>query len=324
MIDYLLFLSLSFVSFPRKRESIFQIAQIFFKILRVLKMNSRFRRYSLISSCSITVLLLFFPIHSTYAASSPQQNPYVHKKLCLPCFKSIQASGDIDFQIDTSAYRQMVEVSGRLKNVQAVSMEVKGKTLYIGMLAQGQKRCRTKVRICAPWLTGVSYGGGSGNIWIRQRYRSCPLCLSVYGSPNVKIDGSVRLCQLVAGEDAKIWMYWVNSIDCYVKAMDGARVCLAGVANTLEVNSFGRAWINTRYLRARRAFIKSYDNSRVDVSAICSLNALASQHSGIYYYQDPRFQAPYMQCAGSVVDMTKIYYPCCDLCDRACCKNSWH
>lgn len=277
----------------------------------------------------ITILLLFFLTNSAVAAirySRAPKNPYVSKQLQLPYFQAIQANGNVDLQIDGSPYGQSVCISGRLKDTQAVRMFVKGKTLYIASYARCQPSCRVKVRLAISRLDQLNYTQGTGNISIKQSWPSYryPLSLNICGNPKVSINGNVRLCKLVAGGNAEISLYWINSDDLYLRAMNKARVCLAGTVGTLEAYTFQSAWINARYLRAKRAFVKSYNSSRIDVRVVCSLNALASQNSGIYYYQDPKFQAPYMQCAGSVVNMSHICYPPCSICDNACCKNGWH
>jgi hypothetical protein len=279
----------------------------------------------------IATLLLFLLANVSVAApryyfqpKPKPQNRYVCKTLSVPYFDSIWASRDMDLQIDGSSYGQQVTVSGELKSVQAIKVSMRKNTLCIVPMARKRFSCRAKIRIAVPRLKQFEYAGGSANISITQSRPSCPITMNIYGKPKVSIDGNVRLCELLVGGGTQLSIYWVNSCDFYLRATDNARICLAGIAGTFEADSFGSAWINARYLRATRAFVKSYSNSRIDVRAICSLNALASQHSAIYYYEDPRFQSPYMQCAGSVIGMTHLCCPPCDLCDRACCKNGWH
>jgi hypothetical protein len=242
----------------------------------------------------------------------------------LPYFNSIQVIGDLDVQIDGGFHRQQLEVSGRLKNVQAIKMYMKGKTLHIGTLVQPPFSPRVKIRASMPSFNQFSYGGGSGNINIKQLHPAQAVSMNIQGSPRVSINGNVRLHRLIVGGNSQLSIYWINSCDVSLTATDNAKISVAGMVGTLEADAFQCAWINARYLRAERVFVKSYGGSRVDVSAMCALNALASHYSTIYSYQDPRFQAPYMQCAGSVIQMTHLCFPPCDLCDNACCKNGWH
>lgn len=275
----------------------------------------------------ITTLLLFLLINSAYAAtrySGVPQNPYISKQLKLPYFQSIQTYGDMDLQIDGGSYRQTVGISGRRKTLQSTRMYVKGKTLYIVTLARSQMASRAKIQIVAPRLNQLNCSGGSGNIRIEHISPARPFGMDIYGNSNVSLNGNIRLRNVMVGGNTKLWVYWVNSCDCSLNAMGNAKISVAGIATTLEINAFQNARIDARYLRTKRAFIKSYGNSRVDLQAMCSLNAFASGCSTIYYYEDPRFQAPYMLRGGSVVGMTHVCCPPCDLCDRACCKNGWH
>lgn len=91
------------------------------------------------------------------------------------------------------------------------------------------------------WIK-LNYTQGTGNISIKQSWPSYryPLSLNICGNPKVSINGNVRLCKLVAGGNAEISLYWINSDDLYLRAMNKARVCLAGTVGTLEAYTFSQ------------------------------------------------------------------------------------
>lgn len=266
------------------------------------------------------------PVRQTccYSRCRVSSNPYVHKQLRFPHFDAVEVIGNVDVDIDGGACgQQQVEVSGRSKSVRAFVAFTKGRTLYVGMLAHRGSQ-RLKASICAPMLKQFNCRSGCPNITIQNLSSYCPICMNIQGRAKATINGNVRLRRLIVGGDSQVSVFWINSCDFYLKATDCAKICLAGVVKTFEADAFRSACVNARYLRARRVFVKSYDCSRADVSASCALNALASGASNIYFYQHPKFQAPFMQCAGSVVQMTDICCPPNDICDIACCKNGWH
>lgn len=252
------------------------------------------------------------------------KDSYICKQLRLPCFDGVEVIGDVDVDIEGGACGQQVEVSGRSKSVRAVVACTKGRTICIRTLAQCRGWQRPKICIRVPMLSRFNYKSGAANITIQKLSPCYPVCMDIQGRPKVTINGNIRLRRLIVGGSSEVSVFWINSCDFYLRATDCAKVCLAGVAKTFEVDAFQSASANARYLHAQRVFVKSHDCSRVDVRASCALNALASEGSYIYSYQNSRFQAPFMQCGGSVVQMTDICCPPNDICDEACCKNGWH
>jgi len=258
-------------------------------------------------------------------ANVKEQNPYIHKQISLPSsFNAVTVIGDIDVDMDGSRGQQ-VKVSGRLKDVQSVVTYVRGKTLYVTTLTKGKRTERLKMRINTLNLSQFRYDKGFGRINMQGLSSRYPIfCMNIQGAPKVNINGDLRLQKLIVGGQSQVSIYWVNSCDFSLVARDNASVCVGGIATTFEAFTCQCARINAKYLRTKRVFAKSYGCSRMDVRASCALNALASDGSAIYFYQNPRFQAPFMQRAGSVIQMTDLCCPPCGICDNACCKNGWH
>ena len=273
----------------------------------------------------IAFFFFLLPVCSVLAQSSfPLENSCVHQCFQIPPFSSIQALGDVDIQIDTSSHKYEVTISGRLKNTQTIKFEVRNSTLWINPLAQNPLLGRPKIKICMPMLLRLIYTGGCANITVNCIRLLCPLSLDIHGSPKINICGNIIPGEIVIGGGTQLLMYWINGGDFCLKATDDARVCVAGSVHTFAADSFDSSWINAKYLRTTRAFVKSHDRSRVDLRPSCSLSTLASQNSVIYYYQHPYMQTPFVQKAGSVIPMSPICYPSCKDCDAACSKNSWH
>lgn len=249
--------------------------------------------------------------------------PCVCQARHLPCFNAIDARGDFDLEINGSAYQQSFAVWDTAERLQKVKTTVENHTLHL-VAPNPSSVGRTKICIHLPYLKQLHYTDGAANIAIHRLKPYQPLGMTLEGYAKVYVNGNVNLRQLVVGNNAQLSLYWLNTHDLSLKATDNARICLAGIVGTLETEASQASWINARYLRAAQVFAKSYNRARIDLHPTCALNALACDQSGIYFYRNPRFQAPYVQCTGSVVTMTDTCYPPCSLCDNACCKNGWH
>jgi hypothetical protein len=276
----------------------------------------------------ILFLLSFFllSIQDIALAKSypPSENAYLEKSFRLPAVNAIDVHGDIDVEIKTGCWGQHIDLAGKRSQVESVRMQVKGSTLWVGALNCCRSHTRPKVYLRLPALAQLAYSGGGADISVNGLSENFPVAMMFQGSPHVELKGNVNLYRLIAGGRSRVFIYWINTCEPCIRAMDDAEICIGGIADTLVIDAYQSARVDARYVRTRRAFVKTYGCSRADICVMKSMNILASGRSNVYYYQDPKFQAPLLQCAGSVIKMTDICYPPCWLCDNACCKNGWH
>jgi hypothetical protein len=281
----------------------------------------------------ILTCCIFLFIAASAEANSQSINKsktvYTHKTIRLPYFNAVHITGDVNLEIDTTSCRRCITVEGSRETLKNIKMSAKKAILSITIPKCATKcKCacpppKIRMRICTPLLNQFTYAEGDGNININLTSTANCSCIRLKGNSKTNINGDLHLQKLLLGGKTNLSIAWLNSCDFYLEATDKARIGIAGRVGVLEANVSGLAWVNARYLNAQCAFVKTQDRSRLDVRVSKSLNALASQSSRIYYYQDPKFQAPYMQSRGSVINMTYNCCPPCDLCDSACCKNGW-
>lgn len=122
------------------------------------------------------------------------------------------------------------------------------------------------------------------------------------GDVNVKVKGMTNLETIKYAGSGNLSLYWVNSPDLEVLGFGKAKVHLAGTAHYLHAITHDKSELDARYLRVNKAYVKAKDYSTIRMLPIKELNALASEHGHIYYYQPPKFEAAYMAENGAVLD----------------------
>ncbi|KTC70240.1 hypothetical protein Lbir_1823 [Legionella birminghamensis] len=132
------------------------------------------------------------------------------------------------------------------------------------------------------------------------------LHLRMSGKPRVKLAGIERINTLDLEGDGALSMYWVKSDTLTIRAGGNAFIQLGGVANKIDVCLHDKARFNGRYLRAKRAFVKTYENSVAELSVVNRQHTLASDASNIYFYNIPEMKTDFMAFDGSVLDMRDL------------------
>lgn len=97
------------------------------------------------------------------------------------------------------------------------------------------------------------------------------------------------------------------SFDHYkLSAKDHAHVVVAGHARRLDANLEDQSKLNSMCLYSRTLFVDTANDAQAKVRNYYGLSALASGHSTIYYYQDPKMVAEYLRKSGSVLRMNGL------------------
>lgn len=99
-----------------------------------------------------------------------------------------------------------------------------------------------------------------------------------------------------------------------VNEKDQSSVRVSGLSQRVDATLKGDSTLDTLCLKSRTLFIDTTDNASARVINYFGLSALASKHSNIYYYQDPKMVAEYLRTSGSVMRMvgletTHCHYP---------------
>lgn len=129
------------------------------------------------------------------------------------------------------------------------------------------------------------------------------LRLRLAGNAHLALRGKVSLVSVLMRDHSWLSLYWVDSRHLVVRAKDQSFVQLAGITDWMDVRLRGNARFNGRYLRATRAFVKTFDTSRADMVATRRQHTLASGASNIYVYDRSVMATNFMAFSGSVLDL---------------------
>ena len=103
--------------------------------------------------------------------------------------------------------------------------------------------------------------------------------------------------------DGWLSMYWIKSKMLIVRGRGAAFIQLAGVADRLDVELWGKAQFHGRYLRANNAFVKTHNQSLAEIAAVNKQHTLASDNSDIHFFNIPSMKTDFMAFNGAVLDM---------------------
>ncbi|MEE9451751.1 MAG: DUF2807 domain-containing protein [Gammaproteobacteria bacterium] len=149
---------------------------------------------------------------------------------------------------------------------------------------------------------------GSGKVDI-DGIVSRELAVTLEGSAKVVLHGHADLETLDYTGSGEIIFPTVNSTELDINGSGSAYVELGGKVNKLNVKLNDSALFNGKSLVAQQANIKTYQQSLAEIHVVGAQEALASDESNIYYYQEPKFKANYMAEDGSVLYMGVLSTP---------------
>jgi len=130
------------------------------------------------------------------------------------------------------------------------------------------------------------------------------LKVNLYQNPKVELTGLAALTRLDIKGDAVFSYYWLRGGRLVVRAREGSpRVQLAGIVEKLDVELWGGARFNGRYVRARETFVKTHQHAIADISTTARQHTLAMDASDVYFYNLPPFLSNFMAENGAVLDM---------------------
>lgn len=143
-------------------------------------------------------------------------------------------------------------------------------------------------------------GGGSATI---NGVSSQLLHVRLGDRAKVQLTGKANLANLNLEGQGWFSLYWVDSDMLTVRAKGDSTVLLAGIAKKIDVELWDKACFKGRYLRAKRAFVKTHGSSIAQISSVDRQHTLASDNSDIYFYNIPEMRTDFMAFNGSVLDL---------------------
>ncbi len=261
-------------------------------------------------------------------------------------FTRIEVDGPFYVVLHTGARRPIVILKGDSRDLPAVITTVSDGKLHITIGSGYPKHGTIQAEIYTPTLTGFDYHGVGSIIGTRLHTGMLDLVLDNNGStrlegqldlrrldlrgtgttdiaginspylrihlsgkPRVKLSGRMNVAALEVNNDARLSLYWIKSPVLTIRAFGQAFIQLAGVVEKLNVELWDNARFNGRYLRAKRAFVKTHDHAVAEMSAVSRQHTLASDTSDIHFYNLPTLRTDFMAKEGAVLDMRDLGSP---------------
>ncbi|KTD22733.1 Protein of uncharacterised function (DUF2807) [Legionella lansingensis] len=287
----------------------------------------------------IFIVLSTASCHKRVAAIHPTTLKALQNRQ-LTAFNRVTVDGNINVNLHTGYSRPQVILRGPTTDLLQVKVGVHGNHLLI-YLAKGYPRNGVvSVDIRGQYLNAFTYRGSGfvtgnrlrsglmdisitnpgpttlgGQISLRKLtvagggqtqitgISSQHLQLSIVDNSRVQLAGVMNITHLDLDEKAWLAMYWVKSHALTIRGRGQAFVQLAGIVDKLDVELCDRAHFNGRYLRAKRAFVKTHDKAVADIAAVNRQHTLATDASDIYFYNIPTMKTDFMAYQGSVLDM---------------------
>jgi len=121
---------------------------------------------------------------------------------------------------------------------------------------------------------------------------------------NVMVTGDLVLSRVEVSDNAVLHAYWINSSNLHVKALDRAKIFLAGIVTKLDIVAKANSEVDAKYLRADDAFVSTSGSANVGVTVKKNLSTLSTGRSTVYYYRDAELGLHYLAQSGSALRMS--------------------
>jgi hypothetical protein len=136
------------------------------------------------------------------------------------------------------------------------------------------------------------------------------------GQGKIKLKGMADIASLTMKDKAWLSYYWVKSESLTVNGFDESYIQLAGIVDKLHVKLCDKSRFNGRYLRANRAFVKTFNHSLAEIAVVDRQHTLASDSSDIHFFNLPDMRTDFLAFDGAVLDMRDLKLPFIQQYDR--------
>lgn len=291
----------------------------------------------------IFIFACVFVAHCGYSQSLNVASNFAQNRSqtwLFPAFSSVNIAGNFNVQLHTGYANTAVTLSGSPAALDNVQVGVVDGVLSLSLKKPSLPCGTVTANIRSRYLNGLVYHG-KGNIsgdHLRANLERAVIdnqgstvlsgtvllgYLEVLGGGDTQISGvtSRRLHVKISGDSklrltgiaalkrldmkGKSWfsLSWEKSPTLIVRACDKAYIEIAGIVNKLDGEIWNSVQLNTRYLRARRVYMKTHDYSVAQISATHHQHTLAMDASDIRFYNLPEMKTDFMVFDGAVLDM---------------------
>lgn len=278
--------------------------------------------------------------YSQSSQSAPGTQRHRSQTWLFPSFSSVNITGNYNVQLHTGYANSAVALSGSEEALENAEVGVLDGVLTLSLKRPKLNCGPITVNIRTRYLNGLIYHG-TGNIsgqHLRANLEravidtrgdtvlngtvllgylevagggytqiggatSRRLHVKVSGNSKLRLMGTVALKRLDMKDKSWFSLFWEKSPTLIIRACDKAYIEIAGIVNKLDGEAWGHAKINTRYLRARRVYMKTHDYSVAFISATHHQHTLAADSSDIRFYNLPEMKTDFMAGDGAVLDL---------------------
>ena len=290
-------------------------------------------------------LCVFFLLFIAGCARPPMIPPSAsHQQVRhMPAFTRVKVDGTINVSLHTGYSRPQVILRGDPRDLVHVTTVVVNGGLLVNLGKGYPNYGPVQAEIRGKFLNSFEYHGRGyitgkrlrsslldilidndgkttlgGNITVRKLkvmgggytqisgVRSERMQVKLSGKARVQLSGVVNVTSIDVDNGSWLSMYWVKSRVLKVCGRGASFIQLAGITDRLDVELWDKACFKGRYLRANRAFVKTYDKAVAEISAINRQHTLASGGSDILFYNIPEMRTDFMAFDGSVLDMRDL------------------
>ena len=277
--------------------------------------------------------------HELVVSAAP--GDYTFKKSRLPPYNQISIRGTINVKLYTDTAHPRLTVTGNHYDLQHLQIKVIQHVLVVTHDKKYPQHAPIAISIHLPILNAFTYLGAgtikgygihthnlilnlnnSGMTTLNGQINLQRLNVSGFGDvkingvsaynlqifmrdrPNIRIYGhAINIDKLILCGNGSLILYHIQNTRLMIRAHDQVKLLLAGHTNVLDLELWGNARFNGRYLYADRIFAKTHDHAVVGINASKIQHTLASDASDIYFYNLPGLRTDFMAHNGAVLDM---------------------
>ena len=286
-------------------------------------------------------IVLLFSVGCTHLQRPTQREEYLASKDSMPVeFTAVNIDGQLNVNLHTGSKSAFIKFHGSSQDLGDVRWSIQHGVLTVKRLTHSARPAKVTLDIYSHYLSAFSYHGSgqisgnklrtyglkldidnhgttnfSGDIGVNDfrlsgaghmqvnGLSSHSLKLNLSGNSNLNVAGKVALANVHMQDNSRLSLHWVDSRVLHVRAEDSAKIQLAGIVDWMDVRVNDRAVFNGRYLRATRAFVKTFDSARANIFVTERQHTLASGKSNIYVFELPAIKTDFMAYQGSVLDL---------------------
>lgn len=231
------------------------------------------------------ILLLTMPVAFSASKGKASQR-YKLKYFNLQPFNKLEVHSRLHVHLQNSKHYQVVVKYPKHQSV-PLKVEQKDDTVKMYWTSEPDNINNIYVTVKAPNINHISV---YDNAKVYSRHiKLHALSLANHDRGEIDLKGRIQLLRAKQLSTNPITVSMVHSPELDLDAQGPGAVNLAGTAQKAHALLQNDAYLDSRYLRAKKLWVKTIDTASADVLATKQLNAFAYGVNNINYYKTPDF-----------------------------------